>query len=355
MKNPQWARRTILSAGASATLALLGGCGDNPRLGGNRESVPQSNTESNDSYTEIYEETIDSVLLVRTDESQGTGFMCSESHIVTNAHVVGEAASTEVRFSSGKWSTADIVGVDPHSDLAVLEVEDPPSAATPLPFTETAATTGQRVLAIGNPYNLKGSMSTGIISGTHRSVTAPTEFKIPDAIQTDAAVNPGNSGGPLLSADGEVVGVVNARSGDNIGFGISAALTQRVVDAIIETGEYTHSYIGASFTSVTPSVAEANNFDEAAGLLVIQVDDNGPADSILRPSTDTEIVSGRRVAMGGDIVRSIDNTDVKTAEDLSSYLALNTQPGDTVDVNIVRGGESQSVKIELAERPRRAV
>jgi S1-C subfamily serine protease len=354
-ENSQLERRVLLSAGASATLALLGGCSDSSISDEEQESTPQPEVENNSSYTNVYEQTVNSVVLIRTNSGQGTGFMYSNSHIVTNAHVVEEATSAEIRFSRGEWTTADLIGIDPHSDLAVLEVEDTPPDATPLRFSETAATTGQRVLAIGNPYNLDGSMSTGIVSGTNRSVTAPTGFKIPDAIQTDAAVNPGNSGGPLLSADGEVVGVVNARGGDNIGFGISAALTQRVVDTIIEEGEYTHSYLGASFDPVTPSVAEANNLENPTGLLLIQLDKDGPADSALQPSTDTEIVSGKRVATGGDVVRAIDNTELKTAEDLSSYLALNTRPGDRVNIDLLRDGEQRAVRIKLDERPTRAV
>ena len=236
-------RREIILTGGATTVAGLAGCSSPLST-----STPKSDADTGDGtptadepadYTEIYEATIDSVVRIETD-GQGTGFMYDDQHIVTNAHVVGTAQSARVRFTEGRWNTGEVVGVDPHSDLAVLTVDDVPEAASPLSFADADPEVGQRVLAIGNPYNLNGTMTSGIISGVDRSIPSPAGFEIPDAIQTDAPVNPGNSGGPLVDLDGDVVAVINSGGGDNIGFGISAALTQRVVPKLLATGDYDH-------------------------------------------------------------------------------------------------------------------
>lgn len=314
---------------------------------------PETQSDPESVYTQVYRETIDSVVLVRTNQGQGTGFMFDESSVVTNAHVVGQADGANIRFTEGRWDTGTIVGTDPHSDLAVLSVGDVPAAATPLPFSKSEATVGQEVVAIGNPYNLNGTITTGIVSGVDRSIPAPTGFRIPDAIQTDAPVNPGNSGGPLMSLDGRVVAVINSGGGDNIAFGISAALTQRVVPELIASGEYEHSYLGVGLRDVTPSVAQANGLDEPRGLLIVEVVPGGPADGILQPSTDLVIQDQRRVPVGGDVVLAIEGTQIMTSEDLNSYLALQTQPGDTVEVTVLRDETKRTVDVELGTRPTR--
>jgi S1-C subfamily serine protease len=299
----------------------------------------------------VYQETIDSVVLVQTDEGAGTGFIYDNTHVVTNAHVVGEAASTEIRFSEGQWTTGEVVGTDRHSDLAVIAVETVPERATPLSFIDGETEVGQNVVAIGNPFSFDGTATAGIVSGVDRSIPSPTGFTIPDAIQTDAAVNPGNSGGPLMSLEGRIVAVINSGGGDNLGFGISAPLARRVIPELIETGSYEHSYMGVSFANVTPDIAEANGMDEPRGLLVDEVVDDGPAAGVLQPSEESETVDGTQLPVGGDVMLALDGTELLTSEDLGNYLALQTRPGDTVELTILRDGSEQSVEMTLGTRP----
>jgi S1-C subfamily serine protease len=258
-----------------------------------------------------------------------------------------------VQFRDGAWRVADVVGTDVYSDLAVLRVSDPPDAATPLPFVDAERPVGTRVVAIGAPFDLGGSVSAGIISGQDRGLPSATGFTIPDAVQTDAAVNPGNSGGPLVTLDGEVVGVINSGGGDNIGFAISAALTQRVVPALIDTGKYDHSYIGVQLRAVSPLVAEANGLDRARGVIVVETVTGGPAAGVLRGSDGQQTINGTQVPVGGDVIVGISDTEIRTQADLGTYLALETSPGDTVSMTVLRDGERQTVEVTLGTRPAR--
>lgn len=355
MTDPTPSRRHVLKLGAGTLLAGIAGCSARSApesTDDNSVSEPSSDPDSvEDPQTRVYRETIDSVVLVQTDQGEGTGFMYDETHVVTNAHVVGEASTTDIRFSEGQWTTGEVVGTDRHSDLAVIAADSVPETATPLTFIDGTAEVGQDVLAIGNPFNFDGSVTAGIISGVDRSIPSPAGYAIPDAIQTDAAVNPGNSGGPLMSLDGEVVAVINSGGGDNIGFGISARLTRRVVSELIETGAYDHAYMGVSFANVTPDIAETNGMDEPRGLLVADVVDGGPSDGVLQPSGETTVVDGTRLPVGGDVMLAIDGTELLTSEDLGSYLALQTWPGETVELRIIRDGSEQTVEMTLGTRP----
>ncbi|ATW89782.1 S1-C subfamily serine protease [Halohasta litchfieldiae] len=349
MSNSTPSRRRLLQVGGSAILATIAGCTGQPSQNAT-ESDSQSDS-STDPQTQVYQETIDSVVLVQTDEGAGTGFIYDNTHVVTNAHVVGEAASTEIRFSEGQWTTGEVVGTDRHSDLAVIAVETVPERATPLSFIDGETEVGQNVVAIGNPFSFDGTATAGIVSGVDRSIPSPTGFTIPDAIQTDAAVNPGNSGGPLMSLEGRIVAVINSGGGDNLGFGISAPLARRVIPELIETGSYEHSYMGVSFANVTPDIAEANGMDEPRGLLVDEVVDDGPAAGVLQPSEESETVDGTQLPVGGDVMLALDGTELLTSEDLGNYLALQTRPGDTVELTILRDGSEQSVEMTLGTRP----
>jgi len=358
MAEPTLTRRGVLvAAGAS-----LAGCAGTERTtpvqsGANKtdtaaESTPDSATPESP-YTRVYRETIDGVVLVQPSRGQGTGFAYDSSHVVTNAHVVGTESEAEIRFQTGEWTTGTVVGTDPHSDLAVLDVGSLPTGVEPLSLADGQPAIGQEVVAIGNPYDLNGTVTTGIVSGVNRAIPAQTGFTIPDAIQTDAAVNPGNSGGPLVALDGDVVAVINSGGGDNIAFGISAALTARVVPSIIETGAYDHAYLGVSLAPVTPTIAAANDLSEPRGLLVVDTVAGGPSDGILQPSTDTERVDGRQVPTGGDVITAIDDEPVQTTEDLGSHLALQKRPGETTTLRVRRDGESTTVVVRLGVRPTR--
>lgn len=374
MGSEQLTRRRLLAA-ATGVAAGVAGCNtQRPGTSSGNVSNPAAtellNTtpESQSTYTDVYRQTIDSVVLIRVYADsrgrvgEGSGFVYDDRYIVTNEHVVTDTRGTvlepgtvfddiRVQFTDGQWRTAEVVGTDAYSDIAVLDVPDVPDSATPLSLIESEIAIGQPVIAIGNPLGYTGSMTTGVVSGVDRSLPARNNFRIPDAIQTDAPVNPGNSGGPLVTLDGEVAGVINSGGGDNIGFGISAALTERVVSELIATGSYEHSYLGVSFDLVSPAVAAANDLETSRGLLVVRTVDGGPADSALRSSSDVEIVDGQRIAVGGDVIRAIDGQSLATGEDLGSYLALNTRPGDTVKLRILRDGNEQTVGVELGARP----
>jgi S1-C subfamily serine protease len=355
-------RREFLTLGGIGLATALAGCSapfssnDNSSSSPVKTDTPQTEPLSKadgSEYTRVYRETISSVVLVKTDQGQGTGFLYDDEHVVTNAHVAGTASTTQLRYHDGTWSSGDVRGTDRHSDLAVISADSVPDDARPLPFMQQAPVIGQKVVAIGNPYNLDGTATSGIVSGTDRLIPSPAGYRIPDAIQTDAAVNPGNSGGPLMSLDGTVVGVVNSKRGDNIAFGISAALTQRVVPALIERGQYEHAYMGVSLDTVTPTIADANELTEPRGLLVVQTVRDGPADGVLQSST-VDSVDGTRLPVGGDVILAVDGTPMQSFEDLASYLALRTRPGDTVQLTILRDGSEQTVAMTLGSRPDRS-
>ncbi|SDX38570.1 serine protease, S1-C subfamily, contains C-terminal PDZ domain [Haloarcula vallismortis] len=348
-------RRRFLKAGSVALTAALAGCSNTPSSSTEpsqpeTQQVDSTSSNKGGKYTQVYRETIPSVVLVDTGQGQGTGFLYDSSHIVTNAHVAGTASQAQLRFHDGTWSDGTVLGTDSHSDLAVISVDEIPDTTEPLSFIQDSPVIGQEVVAIGNPYDLNGTVTSGIISGLDRLIPSPAGYRIPDAIQTDAAVNPGNSGGPLVSLDGAVIGVVNSKRGDNIAFGISAALTQQVVPELIETGEYEHAYMGVSLQNVTPTIADANEMSEPRGLLVVQTVRGGPADGVLQPS-DIEFVNGTRVPVGGDIILTVGGEPMRSFEDLASYLALQTRPGDTLEVTILRDGTEQTVELTLVSRP----
>ena len=298
--------------------------------------------ESPSPYTRVYREAIDSVVLVRvtgrSGGGQGSGFVFRGTHIVTNAHVVSGASTVEVRFSRGQWRSASVAGVDPSSDLAVVAVENPPRYAKPLPLVANEPAIGTEVVAIGNPYGFEGSITSGLVSGVNRSIPAPNGYTIPDAIQTGAPVNPGNSGGPLVNLDGRVVGVISSGGGDNLAFAISAALVGRVIPTLIENGEYDHAYMGIGLATVTPEIAERVGLDRARGVLVREVVSDGPSAGTLRR---------------GDVIVGLGGKRIDGRQRLSSYLALRASPGETVDVTVLRGGNRRTLSLTLGTRPDR--
>jgi len=356
-------RRFLVAAGLATGLA---GCETAPTAGG---EPPAGNASSDDQptdgaqtpavdsqFTEVYRDTIDSVVLVRVFNSlgrsgQGSGFVYDDQHIITNQHVVSQSSDVQIRFTDGTWHEASVIGTDVYSDLAVLRIGSIPDRATPLELVDGEVAVGQRVLAIGNPFGLSGSASAGIVSGVDRTLPAANDFSIPDAIQTDAAVNPGNSGGPLVTMDGEVAGVINSGSGDNIGFAISAALMNRVVPELIRDGEYDHSYMGVRLTDVTPVIAEANDLDTARGVYIDEVVADSPSDGVLEGSTGEEQINGVTAPTGGDVVVRMGESDIFSRQALSTYLALEASPDDTIPVEVIRDGSRTTVDLTLGERP----
>ncbi|MFB6178759.1 MAG: S1C family serine protease [Halorientalis sp.] len=349
-------RRVLAAAGVTVGLAGCNAPTSQSTPGAHEQPGLINSTPASQSvYTDVYRQTIDSVVRIRvytdTGTAQGSGFVYDDTHIVTNQHVVDGATAIEVRFTDGTWREASITGTDVYSDLAVIGVDSMPQVVTPLALMDGEAAVGQQVLAIGNPFGLSGSVSAGIVSGVDRTLPAANNFTIPDAIQTDAAVNPGNSGGPLVTLDGTVAGVINAGGADNIGFAISAALMRRVVPALIQTGNYQHSYMGVRLSNVTPIVADANDLANAQGVYIDEIVDGGPSDGVLQGSTETKLVNGVRVPVGGDVVVSMGEESILTRQALSTYLALASSPGETIPIGVVCDGTETTVQLTLGTRP----
>ena len=313
---------------------------------------------ANTTISELYQQAIPSVVSVyvtgdlrrRRRGGAGSGFVVEDGYVVTNQHVVGDTDYVELRFHDGQWRTGEVVGDDPYTDLAVVAVEDLPEDAVPLEIAEENPEPGERVAAIGNPMGLDGTITVGYVSGTNRSSPTGTGFTIPETVQTDAAVNPGNSGGPLLRLDGTVVGVNRARGGDNIGFAIAPVIVNRVLPALVETGVFRPAYLNVRTVDVSPTVAEANRLDDPTGVLVIDVGDR-VAQSAIRGCDRVVRVRGREVPTGGDVIVGIDDHPVRSTEELTSYLLTDTDPGDEVTVRLVRDGEEVTETVTLAERP----
>ncbi len=360
-------RRAFL-LGAAGTAAALAGCSsgfvgsttdqpdgptDTPT-----EAPPRGgpgSTAGRSPYTAAYEATVSSVAVIRAygadgRAGQGSGFVY-DGHVVTNQHVVEGGETFEVGFAEQDWREGEVVGADVYSDLAVISVDSLPDYATPLSFIEREPPVGTEVIAVGAPFGLGQSVSAGIVSGVDRSLSAANNFVIPDAVQTDAAANPGNSGGPLVDLDANVVGVVNSGGGDNIAFAVSAALSKRVLPALVESGEYTHSFMGVGLRPVTPVLAEGNDLPAVKGAYVASVRDDSPVTGVLRGSNGSKPVNNVEVPTGGDVIRRLDSTPIETLNDLSIHLALETSPGDELAVGIIRDGKERTVSLTLGERP----
>jgi len=359
-------RRRLLGAlGAAATLGLAGCTRSDDPEGRTVTDVPQTTysrggdldrQDDTSPYTDVYRATIDSVTLIRVFRSRsqgaGSGFVYDgNGHLVTNQHVVAGAEDIEVRFARGDWRDGEVVGTDAYSDLAVVRVEETPEYASPLTLLEADPPVGTEVVALGNPFEFAESVSAGIVSGVDRSLPGVNDFTIADAVQTDAAANPGNSGGPLVTLDGDVVGVVTSGQGNDVNFAVSAAVMRRVIPALVEDGEYDHPYMGVGLLGVSPSVAEANDLEEIRGVLIAEVLEDGPSDGVLQGSDRSREVNGVEVPVGGDVILEMAGQPIPTQDALSTFLALNTSPGDTVPTVVLRDGERVEVDLELGERP----
>lgn len=296
-------------------------------------------------------------------EGTGSGFVYdAEGHIVTNYHVVQGAESVSVALSNGEMYEAEIVGTDAPTDLAVLKI-DAINLPDPLPLVDSdQLKVGQFVIAIGNPFGQEGTLTVGVISALGRIIESPDGGFIGEAIQTDAAVNPGNSGGPLLDLRGRVVGVnsqIISPSGASagIGFAVSSNAVTRVVPELIARGRYPHPWlVGASFAPFGAQEAEllrqaGMDVPIDAGLLIIEVASGTPAAQAgLRGATQVVELGRYRIPIGGDIITRINDQPVPTLEELTVYLETQTQVGDMVSLTIIRDGQEQTVQMTLAER-----
>jgi serine protease Do len=294
----------------------------------------------------------------------GSGFVWDTSgHIITNNHVVSGADKIEVTFSDGTIRPASLVGADPDTDLAVIKVDPAALPLRPVAMGDSsAAQVGQLAIAIGNPFGLQGTMTTGIISAVGRSLpadeNAPHSYTIPDVIQTDAAINPGNSGGVLVDVSGRVLGVTSAiespvRANAGVGFAIPAAIVQNVVPSLIKDGEYVHAWLGISGTTLTPDLATAMNIDIGQrGALVEEIIPNSPAAKAgLQGSDKTVTLDGQSVKVGGDVITAIEDQPVTAMDDLIAYLARSTKVDQTVTLSLLREGKQAKLQVTLAPRP----
>ena len=294
----------------------------------------------------------------------GSGFVYdAEGHIVTNYHVVENAEELSVTLADGEVYPAEIVGVDPSNDLAVVRI-DVENLPQPVALGDSdGLRVGEFVVAIGNPFGLERTLTVGVISSLGRVIQSPDGRFIGEAIQTDAAINPGNSGGPLLDLEGRVIGVNSqiispSRASAGIGFAVPVNTVKRVVPQLIAQGRYAHPWLGVQPLGLTPERAQA--FREAGmdvpvdeGLLMIEVIPGGPADRAGIRGGDRIVQLGNvQLPLGGDIVTAINGEAVDDLQELTVYLETQTQVGDPVEVTIFRGGVEQNVQVTLTERPR---
>lgn len=340
--------------------------------------LPVSSTNPNlsdqqDRLMALYQQFSPGVVSIRTPDAQGSGWVySSDGIIVTNNHVVGSETRVEIDFASGFKTFGEVIGTDAPSDLAVIRVAGAEGELHPLPLGDSETLqVGQIVIAIGNPFGLSGTMTTGIISALGRSL--PTSTQVPgggyfanaDLIQTDTALNPGNSGGPLLNLDGQVMGMNSAIETNNyttngepinsgIGFAISINTIKRIVPSLIQNGKFEYAYLGISTRDDLPLVViEALGLESTSGAYVTSVLAGGPSDTagIRAGSEPLDLAGYEGINKGGDLVIAIDGEPVVTFDDMIRYLALHKSPGDAVVLTILRGGEQMDITVILGKRP----
>ena len=285
-------------------------------------------------------------------EGTGSGFVWDDQgHIVTNYHVIADADRIEVIFSDESRTEAEVIGVDPRNDLAVLRVDPLVAPLQPVTLGQAEAIrVGQRAIAIGNPFGLDRTLTTGVISALGRPLQTEEGDYIFNVVQTDAAINPGNSGGPLLNSRGEIIGVnTSIRQGaEGIGFAVPVDTLRRVVPVLIIEGRYRHPTLGLLGYSINSALAEELRLPVERGVLVAQLARGGPADSAgVRGAQQQVIIGNQRVLVGGDIILAIDGRDVVDWNGLQEYLELNTRVGQTVTLSLLRGQEPLEIQVTL--------
>lgn len=314
-------------------------------------TVQPAGTPPSGAFRSVYEAVAPSVAAIRADDGLGSCYARDEQHLVTNEHVVTDSNGVRVQYADDDWGAGTVAATDVYSDLAVVRDPDRPGYVAPLSLADYAPAVGQEAAAVGAPFGLRSSFTVGTISGVNRVLEAPTGFAVPGAVQTDAAVNPGNSGGPMVSLAGEVLGVVSAAgSGENLGFGVPPQLVRRVVPDLLEFGDYQHPFLGVPVAEVTPPVAAANDVP-ARGVMVVDVRTRGPVDGVLRPATRRTVVEGQEAPVGGDVILAFDGATVGSTADLLTRLAFRTFPGDEVAATVVRDGTEVDLQVPIGVRP----
>jgi S1-C subfamily serine protease len=375
----------VALAGAEATGLLDDEANTVETVGTAESSAPAAFSENDRlSVGEIYRRSGPGVVQIRTTSTQtvepdplnpfgfpeeqqqqalGSGFVIDKSgRIVTNYHVVQGADTIEVGFSNRDTVKARVVGTDPSTDLAVLKVDVDARALTPLRLGDSdRIRVGDSVVAIGNPLGLERSVTAGIVSALHRPLTAPDNFTIDDVIQTDAAINSGNSGGPLIAANGRVIGVNTAiatgstGAGGNIGIGFAVPINtvRDVTSQLIDRGRAEHAFLGVEARPIDDEIADLFNLPVKQGLLVVRVfDDSGAAKAGLRAGTTEVVVAGESYRLGGDIIVEVDGKRAQTTEDLREAVSAR-KPGDKIRIEAYRGDDKRSFDVTLGRRPQR--
>ena len=319
------------------------------------------------SLIEIFEQTEESVVQVnvRTADGRnnpgnmGSGFVYSdEGYVITNQHVVQDAERVMITFLDGEAYIGNVIGTDRDLDIAVVKVEPTNTYLQPIKIGDSSKLkVGEKIAAIGNPFGLSGSMTSGIVSQMGRLLPQETGYSIPDVIQTDAAINPGNSGGPLINMKGEVVGIntaIQSATGEfsGIGFAVPANTVKKVVPVLIQDGEFKHPWMGISGTDVDPELAEVRGLNSSKGFLVVSVIEGSPAETAgLLGVTETKETDGREFALDGDIILSIDGETVRKISDILVHLQREKSVGDEMVLSVNRGGEILELTMVLEERP----
>jgi S1-C subfamily serine protease len=328
------------------------------------------------SAREIYERDASGVVFVRAaaspagspfgqqqgqGEATGTGFVIDhEGHVLTNHHVVGDARTVRVGFGE-QTVTARVLGGDPRNDLALLQVDPAEVRLTPLTLGDSSsARVGDPVLAIGNPFGLDRTLTTGVVSALQRQITAPNGFTIEHVIQTDAPINPGNSGGPLLDSAGRVIGITsqiatNGTSNGSVGIGFAVPIdtARRLLPELERTGTVAHAYLGISGVTVDESLT-ALDLGADSGVLVETVYADGPAAAAgLRGGTVETMIEGQELQLGGDVIQSFDGRPLRTMAELTEAIARR-RPGDRVRLGVLRDGRTRELAVTLGTAPRTA-
>ena len=319
------------------------------------------------SLIEIFEKSEPGVVRVNVQRNEpievvggvGSGFVFDKKgHIITNAHVVKDATKVVVTFLDGRSYNAEIIGIDEFTDLAVIKVNADLSLLHPLFIGDSSnLKVGEQIAAIGNPFGLSGSMTSGIVSQLGRLLPSSIGYSIPDVIQTDAAINPGNSGGPLLNMRGEIVGIntaIQSATGEftGVGFSIPSQTVAKIVPTLIEKGEYKHPWIGISGRDIDPDIANVLNLKDAVGFLIITVVNDSPASNAGLIGSDKTIeVEGIDYSIGGDIILSVDGIEVRKIDDILIHLQRAKTVGSEMVLEVLRDGRTTNVTIVLQERP----
>ncbi len=353
--------RNLLLFSVASLCFLLGGLSAYPMTEDERNNIS------------VYEKFADGVVNITSSAlqmdfffnafpTQGSGsgsIIDLNGHILTNHHVVAGAQKLEVTLADeSKWS-ARLIGTDPDNDLAVIKIDSPKEKLKVIPMGDSRnLRIGQKVLAIGNPFGLQRTLTTGIISSLGRTIRSEVGNMIEDVIQTDAAINPGNSGGPLLNSDGEIIGINSAiisPSGGNVGIGFAVPVNtaKRLIPELIAKGYISYPWIGATIQTLIPEIAKFLKLKVDRGAMIAEVVKGGPADKAGLKGGNQRVQVGNTIAIvGGDVVVRADQHDVKSHDELIRYIR-EKRPGDAIFLKVLRKGSHSDVKVTLGERPRR--